>query len=192
MLRLGSVDTPVGGSLGLVEEGLLANETKKQQRINEQIRVSPVRVITEEGEQLGIMTTEEAIKAARKANLDLVEVAPNERPPVCRIMDYGKFKYQQKKRQHKTHTHQSKIKEIRVRPKTGEHDIGVKVSRARDFLSHKDKVIVTVIFRGRELAHAEEGRRVIDSVIGQLEDIAKVEAAPVHHGRRMICTLAPK
>ena len=164
---------------------------KKQQRINEQIRVSPVRVIGNDGTQMGILATEEAIKAARKVNLDLVEVAPNERPPVCRIMDYGKYKYQQKKRQHKSQSHQTKIKEIRVRPKTGEHDIEVKVNRARDFLEHKSKVIVTVVFRGRELAHVEEGRRVIDSVIAQLADVSRVEAAPVHHGRRMICTLAP-
>jgi translation initiation factor IF-3 len=88
--------------------------------------------------------------------------------------------------------HQIRIKEIRVRPKTGEHDIAVKVDRAREFLTHKDKVIVTVIFRGRELAHMEEGRRVIDQVIARLEDVAKIEAAPVHHGRRMICTLAPR
>jgi translation initiation factor IF-3 len=165
---------------------------KKQQRINEQIRVSPVRVIGDDGTQLGILTTDEAIKSARKVNLDLVEVAPNERPPVCRIMDYGKYKYQQKKRQHKSQSHQTKIKEIRVRPKTGEHDIEVKVNRARDFLEHKSKVIVTVVFRGRELAHVEEGRRVIDGVVAQLADVSKVEAAPVHHGRRMICTLAPK
>ena len=170
----------------------MATESKKQQRINEQIRVTPVRVIDESGAQLGVMVTEEAIKAARKVNLDLVEVAPNERPPVCRIMDFGKFKYQQKKRQHKSHTHQLRIKEIRVRPKTGEHDVAVKVGRARDFLLHKDKVIVTVVFRGREMAHIEEGRRVIDQVLAQLEDVAKVEAAPVHHGRRMICTLSPK
>ena len=170
----------------------MAIESKKQQRINEQIRVTPVRVIDEAGAQLGIMVTEEAIKAARKVNLDLVEVAPNERPPVCRIMDFGKFKYQQKKRQHKGHTHQIRIKEIRVRPKTGEHDVNVKVGRAREFLAHKDKVIVTVIFRGREMAHIEEGRRVIDQIIAQLEDLAKIEVAPVHHGRRMICTLAPR
>ena len=141
---------------------------------------------------MGVLPTEEALKAARKVNLDLVEVAPNEHPPVCRIMDYGKYKYQQKKRQHKSQSHQAKIKEIRVRPKTGEHDIEVKVNRAREFLQHKAKVIVTVVFRGREMAHAEEGRRVITNVIAQLADISRIEAAPVHHGRRMICTLAPK
>ena len=163
-----------------------------KQRINEQIRVSPVRIIGADGTQLGIIPTEDALRQARAAELDLVEVAPNERPPVCRIMDYGKFKYQQKKRQHKGHTHQVKIKEIRVRPKTGDHDIHVKVNKAREFLSHKDKVIVTVVFRGRELAHVEEGRRVIDDVLAKLEDISKVESPPVQHGRRMICTLAPK
>jgi translation initiation factor IF-3 len=171
----------------------LATEQKKQtQKINEQIRVTPVRVIGDDGAQLGIMSTDEAIKTARKLNLDLVEVAPTERPPVCRIMDYGKFKYQQKKRQHKGHSHQIKIKEIRVRPKTGENDIDVKVNRAREFLQHKDKVIVTVTFRGRELAHIDEGRRVIDQIVQKLEDVSKVEASPVHSGKRMVCTLAPK
>jgi translation initiation factor IF-3 len=165
---------------------------QNKQRINEQIRVTPVRVIADDGAQLGILSTDEAIQQARKVGLDLVEVASTARPPVCRIMDYGKFKYQQKKRLHKGHAHQTKIKEIRVRPKTGDHDIQVKVARARDFLLHKDKVIVTVVFRGRELAHIEEGRRVIDGVITQLGDISKVEAPPAHHGRRMICTLAPK
>jgi translation initiation factor IF-3 len=122
----------------------------------------------------------------------LVEVAPNERPPVCRIMDFGKFKYQQKKRQHKAHTHQTKIKEIRVRPKTGDHDIEVKVTHAREFLLHKDKVIVSVVFRGRELAHIEEGQRVVRQVIKSLEDVGKVESPPSQQGKRIICVLAPK
>ena len=163
-----------------------------KQRINEQIRVSTVRVIAADGSQLGIMPTDKAMEQARLADLDLVEVAPNERPPVCRIMDFGKFKYQQKKRQHKSHSHQMKIKEIRVRPKTGDHDLNVKVGKAREFLEHKDKVIVSVMFRGRELAHIEEGRKVIDDILTKLEDVSKVESIPIHHGRRMICTLAPK
>ena len=167
-------------------------ESVNKQRINELIRVTPVRVIGADGAQLGILPTDEALRQARAAELDLVEVAPTERPPVCRIMDYGKFKYQQKKRQHKGHSHQVKIKEIRVRPKTGDHDIQVKVNKAREFLANKDKVIVTVVYRGREMAHVDEGRKVIDDVLAQLADVSKVEAAPVHHGRRMICTLAPK
>jgi len=141
---------------------------------------------------LGILETEEALTAARKAELDLVEVAPNERPPVCRIMDYGKFKYHQKKRLTKGHTHQSKLKEIRVRPKTGEHDIAVKVNRAREFLSHNDKVIVSVIFRGRELAHVEEGSKVINGIVKRLEDVGKLEQAPSRQGRRIVCIFAPK
>ena len=163
-----------------------------KQRINEQIRISSVRVIAADGVQLGVLETADALTRAREADLDLVEVAPNEDPPVCRIMDYGKYKYQQKKRQHKSHSHQTKIKEIRVRPKTGEHDITVKVNKAREFLEHKNKVTVTVIFRGREMAHIEEGRRVINHVLKQLEDMAKVESPPVQHGRRMTCTVGPK
>lgn len=163
-----------------------------KQRINEQIRVSPIRVISEEGVQLGIISTDEAMRRAREVGLDLVEVAPSERPPVCRIMDFGKFKYQQKKRQHKSHAHQTKIKEIRVRPKTGDNDIQVKVNHAREFIADKCKVIVTVVFRGRELAHMEEGRRVVNQVIAMLEDVARVESQPLSQGRRMTCTLAPK
>jgi len=163
-----------------------------KQRVNEQIRVSPVRVIGADGAQVGIMPLEEALRLAREADLDLVEVAPNDRPPVCRIMDYGKFKYQQRKRLHRSHAHQVKIKEIRVRPQTGNHDLQVKINKAREFLTHKGKVIVTVQFRGRELAHIEEGQKVINDILEQLQDISKVESPPTHHGRRMICTLAPK
>jgi translation initiation factor IF-3 len=164
----------------------------KQHRINDQIRTPNVRVIGADGAQLGILATDQALDAARQASLDLVEVAPQERPPVCRIMDYGKFKYQQKKRQHKAHTHQMKIKEIRVRPKTGDHDINVKVSKAREFLEHKDKVLLSVVFRGREMAHVEEGRRVLTEILEQLEDVGKVEATPSQQGKRIACTLAPK
>ena len=141
---------------------------------------------------MGIINTDEALTRAREADLDLVEVAPNERPPVCRIMDYGKFKYQQKKRLAKGHTHQSKIKEIRVRPKTGEHDIAFKLAQAKTFLQHKDKVSVSVIFRGREIAHVEEGRKVIDHIIKELEVVAKVESPPSHQGKRIVCILAPR
>ena len=170
----------------------MAIDAKQQIRINEQIRSSSVRVIGLEGVQMGILTTEDALVAARQVGLDLVEVAPQEKPPVCRIMDYGKFKYQQKKRQHKGHSHQVRIKEIRVRPKTGEHDINVKVSKAREFLLHKDKVLLSVMFRGRELAHIEEGRRVINEILVQLEDVSRVEASPSQQGKRIACTLAPK
>ena len=165
---------------------------EKQHRINEQIRITPVRVIGADGSQLGILATDDALGRAREAGLDLVEVAPNEKPPVCRIMDFGKFKYQQKKKLHRTHVHQTKIKEIRLRPKTGEHDIEFKVTQAKGFLQHKDKVIVSVVFRGRELAHIDEGQRVMRLILEQLEPVGKVEAPPQQMGRRLVCTLAPK
>ena len=149
-------------------------------------------MISAEGEQLGIIPTDQALALAREADLDLVEVAPTERPPVCRIMDFGKFKYQQKKRQHKGHAHQAKIKEIRVRPKTGDHDIEVKVTRAREFLTHKDKVIVSVIFRGREIAHKEEGQKIIRRIVEQLSDLAKLESPPSEQGKRMTAIVAPR
>ncbi len=139
-----------------------------------------------------MIPTEEGLNTARELGLDLVEVAPDAKPPVCRIMDFGKFKYQQSKRQHKQKTHHTKLKEIRVRPRTGQHDIDVKVNRARGFLEHKDKVIITVLFRGRELAHIEEGQRVLDEIVKALEDAGKVESPPKQAGRRIVCTLAPK
>jgi len=129
---------------------------------------------------------------AREANLDLVEVAAQERPPVCKILDYGKFRYQQSHKKTKAKTHQQKLKEIRVRPKTGDHDIDTKINQARRFLEHKDKVQLNVLFRGRELQHIEEGQRIILYMMEKLVDIAKVEQAPRMEGKRMVCMLAPK
>ena len=129
---------------------------------------------------------------AREAQLDLVEVAPLERPPVCKIMDYGKFRYQQSRKGTKSKPHQQKLKEIRVRPKTGDHDSETKVNQARRFLEHKDKVLVNVLFRGRELQHIDEGRRIIVSILEKLADLAKVEKPPSMEGKRMTAMLAPK
>ena len=124
--------------------------------------------------------------------MDLVEVAPDANPPVCRIMDYGKFKYDKNRRQKKNKSAQTKLKEIRVRPKTGQHDIDFKVKKAIGFLAHNDKVQVTVLFRGREMAHIDEGRKVMESIIKQLEEHGKVESTPSQQSRRMVCTIAPK
>ena len=139
-----------------------------------------------------MVPTSQALEMAREANLDLVEVAPQERPPVCKILDYGKFRYQQSRKGTKTKVHQQKVKEIRVRPKTGEHDIDTKINQARRFLEHKDKVLVNVLFRGRELQHIEEGRRIIDMILEKLTDVAKVEKAPSMEGKRMTAMLAPR
>jgi translation initiation factor IF-3 len=132
------------------------------------------------------------MEMAREAGLDLVEVAPNERPPVCKILDYGKFRYQMSRRGNKSRPHQQKIKEIRVRPKTGEHDIETKINQARRFLEHHDKVLLNVLFRGRELQHIEEGKRIIDMMLERLADVAKIEKAPSMEGKRMTAMLAPK
>lgn len=166
-------------------------ENRDSTRINQNIRISPIRVVSEEGEQLGIIPTEDALERARDAGLDLVEVAPNERPPVCRIMDYGKFKYEKNKKSGGKSA-QTKTKEIRLRPKTGDEDIRTKIRRAEKFLGHKDKVQVTVMFRGREMAHIEEGRRVMQMVLEELSEFGKIEAPPQQNGRRMIAMLSPK
>jgi translation initiation factor IF-3 len=149
-------------------------------------------VIGSEGEVLGVVETIDALQRAREVGLDLVEVAPQEKPPVCRIMDYGKFKYQQKKRQHKGHTHHSKNKELRVRPKIGDHDLMTKVNRAKEFLAEKDKVIFSVIFRGRENAHVDEGYKLVQRLQKELEAVAKLEQSPQMHGRRIVVIFAPK
>jgi translation initiation factor IF-3 len=145
------------------------------------------------GEQLGVVPTSQALDLAREAQLDLVEVAPGERPPVCKILDYGKFRYQQSRKNNKTtKVHQQKLKEIRVRPKTGDHDIDVKINQAKKFLEHHDKVQINVLFRGRELQHIEEGRRIIVMILEKLAEVAKIEKAPSMEGKRLTAMLAPK
>jgi len=165
---------------------------ERNQRINEQIRISPLRVVDENGQQLGIIPRDQALAAARTAGLDLVEVAPLERPPVCRIMDFGKFKYEQKRKVSKQKTHRIHTKEIRVHPKTGDHDIMVKVNHAREFLQHKDKVLVKVEFRGREIAHIDLGRVVMETILKALEDVAKIEKSPGMEGKKLTALLSPK
>ena len=166
-------------------------ENRDTTRINQNIRKSPIRVVSEKGEQLGILQIDDALERARDVGLDLVEVAPNERPPVCRIMDYGKFKYEKNKKKNSGSSH-TKTKEIRLRPKTGDEDIRTKIRQAEKFLQHKDKVQVTVMFRGREMAHIEEGRRVMEMVIEKLEPVGKLESQPQQNGRRMICMMSPR
>src|SRR3954470_20951815 len=162
-------------------------------RTNEQIRISPVRLIGAGGEQLGIVPTAQALGKAREAGLDLVEMAADERPPVCKILDYGKMRFQNSQKGNKTgKVRQQKLKEIRVRPKTGDHDVDTKVSQARKFLEHNDKVLVNVIFRGREMQHQEEGRRILNAVLEKLADVSKDERPPSLDGRRMSVLLTPK
>jgi translation initiation factor IF-3 len=158
------------------------------------IRVREVRVVGADGAQLGIMPTQEALQFAEEQGFDLVEVAPNERPPVCRIMDYGKYKYQRSKRQQLAKKKQKVIlvKEIKLRPKTEEHDYQFKIQHVKRFLQEGHKAKVTVIFRGREMAHTELGRRVLDRIIDDLEEVATVEQMPKQEGRNMTLVLSPR
>jgi translation initiation factor IF-3 len=153
-----------------------------------------VRVISEDGKQLGVMAISEALRAAREAGLDLVEVAPNSTPPVCRVMDYGKFKFEKskKERQARRKQHHYQIKEIKLRPKIEEHDFSFKMRHVRRFLEHRDKVKITVRFRGREITHPELGRALLERVIEEMSDLATVETGPRMEGRTMIAILAPK
>jgi len=159
--------------------------------MNEQIRISPVRLIGADGEQLGVVPTSQALEKARAAGLDLVEMAADERPPVCKILDYGKMRFEASQKGGKSKVRHQKLKEIRVRPKTGDHDVDTKVAQARKFLEHNDKVQVTVLFRGREMQHQQEGRKVLDQVLEKLADIGKVERPPSMDGRKMTALLMP-
>lgn len=164
----------------------------KELPINERITAKTVRLIAESGDMLGVKTIEDARKLALEAELDLVMVSPEADPPVCKIIDYGKFKYEQKKRQHEHHKHTPQIKELRLRPKTEEHDLMVRVRQARAFIERGDRVIVNVFFKGRELSHAELGRAVLEKFCNSLQDIAKSERPPLMEGRRMGIVLVKK
>jgi translation initiation factor IF-3 len=163
-------------------------------RINYMIKVKEVRVISAEGEQLGILDTREAIKRAEEAGLDLVEVAPTAKPPVCRIMDFGKYKYEIAKKAHESKKHQSVIvvKEIKMRPRTDDHDIHFKTNNIKRFLDDGNKVKVTVMFRGREMAHTTHGRALLDRILVDLQNDAAVEQPPRMEGRNMTMMLGAK
>ena len=163
-------------------------------RVNERIRVPQVRVIGEDGSQVGVLPVREALALAQSKGLDLVEVSPTARPPVCRIMDYGKFKYEQNRRARKAKKkqHQMQLKEVKMRPKIEEHDYGFKVQHAREFLSERDKVKLTVTFRGREIAHQDLGHKIIQRAIADLADLATVESPPRSEGRTLTAVLMPR
>lgn len=163
-------------------------------RINEQIRVREVRLIDDEGEQKGIVPTIEALKMAKEQELDLVEVAPQANPPVCKILDYGKYRFEQEKklRDSKKNQKQLKLKEIRMQPKIGSGDLDFKSKHIQEFLTEGNKVKVTIRFRGRELAHTELGYDVLKEVLKRLNDEYVIEKQPAMEGRFMSMTLSPK
>ena len=167
---------------------------KQRVRINEQIKVPEIRLIGADGAQVGVMPVNEALTMAAEANLDLVEVAPQASPPVCRIMDYGKYKYQQSKKLQEARRRQTtiQVKEIKVRPKIEEHDMAFKLRNAKRFLEEGDKVKISVIFRGREIAHTDRGFRLLAQMSEALAEVATVEQHPKLEGRNLSMIVTPK
>jgi translation initiation factor IF-3 len=173
---------------------VISTTKQPEVRVNERIRVPQVRVIADDGEQAGVLTVREALALAQSRGLDLVEVSPTARPPVCRIMDYGKFKYEQNRRARKARKkqHVTHVKEIKMRPKIDDHDYGFKMDHARQFLAARDKVKFTVTFRGREMAHPEHGHNLIKKIIAELAELASVETPARAEGRMLTMVLMPK
>lgn len=167
--------------------------SKDKTNINRAIRAREVRVVDDEGEQLGVMDLETALSAAEDRGLDLVEVSPNADPPVCRVMDYGKYKYQQSKRAAEAKKKQAKVevKEVKMRPKTEEHDFQFKLKNARRFLEAGNKVKFTIMFRGREVTHPEFGRKLLERLVEEVADIAQAESRPSMSGRFMSMVVGP-
>jgi len=166
---------------------------RDQTRINDRIRVPEVRLIGEDGKQIGIVKTSEALSYAQDRDLDLVEVAPEARPPVCRVLDYSKYKYEQAQKQKAARRHQQQItvREIKFRPKIAQNDYDTKKGHVARFLKNKDKVKITIMFRGREVTHPERGTALLDKLAGELSELGVVEQSPVQDGRNMTMLLAP-
>jgi translation initiation factor IF-3 len=166
---------------------------RDQTRINERIRVPEVRLIDDEGNQVGVLKTPDALRFAQERDLDLVEVAPEARPPVCRVLDYSKYKYEQaqKLKQARKHQQQIVIREIKFRPKIAQHDYDTKKGHVERFLRHKDKVKITIMFRGREVTHPERGTMILDRLAEELSELGVVEQRPLQEGRNMTMMLAP-
>ena len=164
--------------------------------MNGGIKAEKVRLIDEENNQVGVVPRNEAISKAREVGLDLVEVSPNSDPPVCRIMDYGKWQYQQKRKvreAHKKHLHHvTTLKEIRLRPETDKHDLEIKINHAREFIEKGHKVQFTMFFRGRQMLHSEQGYQIYDNITEVLQDVAKIERPSRMSGKRMTLLLVPK
>ncbi|MHC4641779.1 MAG: translation initiation factor IF-3 [Planctomycetota bacterium] len=170
--------------------------SKKGLKVNGGIKAVTVRLIDEENNQVGVVPRSDAMSRAREAGLDLVEVAPTSEPPVCRIMDYGKWQYEQKRKireAHKKHQHHATtLKEIRLRPETDKHDLDIKLNHAREFIEKGHKVQFTMFFRGRQMLHRERGYEILENIAELLEDVAKIERPSKMSGRRMTLLIVPK
>lgn len=173
---------------------LISNKKNNKNRINEDITAREVRLINNDGEQLGVVSLNRALETAREVELDLVEIAPDANPPVCKIMDFGKFRYKQqmKAKKSKKKQHKVKLKEVRFRPRIDSHDFEMKVNHARKFLEKGNSVKLTVMFRGREMAHKEVGFELIDQIVESLADVGAIDKQPQGEGRFINAVMKPK
>lgn len=185
--------SPSSPSFPRSPRGSFHNQNKDEHRINERIRVPQVRLIDENGGQVGVVPTHQALQMARDRGLDLMEVSPNAQPPVCKICDYGKFKYEKKKKEHQAKKKQTviKVKEIQLRPQTEEHDLQYKFKNIRQFLEDGDKAKITIMFRGREITYVDQGYKIMKQLIDMVKDVGSVEAPPKLEGKKLIMVLAP-
>jgi translation initiation factor IF-3 len=169
-------------------------DISRELRVNQRIRIKEVRLIGPEGEQMGVVPTQEAMQKAQELGLDLVEVAPSATPPVCRIMDYSKYKYEQEKKEKEArrHQHVMHLKEIKIKPNIEEHDYQVKLFHLKRFLARGDKAKLTMTFRGREISHMDIGKKVMDRVISDLAEVGEIENGPIREGRDIIINFIPK
>lgn len=189
----GNNNLSTSGGAGIVPTTKRPVKTDKT-NINRDIRAKEVRVIDPDGNQIGIIPTYKALAVANDFGLDLVEISPNAAPPVCKIMDYGRYRYEQTKKKQEAKKKQSsfQIKEIKIRPKTGEHDLQTKIDHIRKFIEKKDKVKLTVVFRGREITLAQAAKELLDKVVTETQEIAVIEQAAKFEGRTMVMILSPK
>lgn len=173
--------------------GPIPNQNKDEHRLNERIRVPQVRLIDEKGTQVGVIPTHEALQMARDRGLDLMEVSPSAQPPVCKICDYGKFKYEKKKKEQVAKKKQTviKVKEVQLRPQTEEHDLEYKFKNVRGFIEDGDKAKITIMFRGREITYVDQGFKIMNQLIDKVKDIAVVESPPKVEGKKLIMVIAP-
>lgn len=173
--------------------GVTVHNSKDEHRLNERIRVPQVRLIDQNGKQVGVVPTQDALRMARDCGLDLMEISPTAQPPVCKICDYGKFKYEKKKKEQVAKKKQTviKVKEVQLRPQTEEHDLEYKFKNIRQFLEDGDKAKITILFRGREVTYAEHGFKMMRELIEKVKDISVVESSPRLEGRKLIMILSP-
>ena len=189
---MGSIPNFAGGDR--INRGPRGRDTRRElgPRVNRQIRIPQIRLIGEEGDQIGIVETPKALEMAQEAGLDLVEVAPNARPPVCRIMDYGKYRYEQGKKARKNRQTTTQLKEIRMRVRISDHDYQFKVRHVEKFLAQRHKVRIAIEFRGRENAHRDLGRVLLKRVEEDLQDVGQIESPARDEGRHLVIVVAPK